>query len=300
MTRMSGSVPEARTRTRPRPDERRLLALNGIPERGRLHRGGQRLTVGGTDVDQALRQLLHRPAVAQVAALQRLQREQRAGDAVAGGPEAQIDDVAGLLAAQRPAAAAELVEHVAVADGGHRHLHAGLAHRGVEAVVRHHRDRDAAAGQAIAAMEVQRGQRHQLVAVDDLTGAVDGQDPVAVAVEGERHLEAAGAGALDDGIQMGGAAAVVDVAPVGLVGHRLDLGAEAAEDLRRGAEGRAVGAVQQDAPTAEVQPGEALVQRPQVVLQRAVQAAARARSAPGSPAAAPAPPRSRARCRRRA
>ena len=46
--------------------------------------------------------------------------------AVAGGPEAQLDDVARLLAAERPAALAQRLEHVAVADRGRHHLDPGL------------------------------------------------------------------------------------------------------------------------------------------------------------------------------
>ena len=72
---------------------------------------------------------------------------------------------------------------------------------------------------------------------------------------------------------MRGAAVVVDVAAVGLVGDDPDVGAEAAEDLRRGAERRAVGAVEQDPAAGQVEVLEALVQRAQVVLERAVEGA---------------------------
>ena len=116
---------------------------------------------------------------------ERLEREQRGGDAVAGGHEAHLDDVAGLLAAQRPAALAQRLEHVAVADVGGRDLDARGAHARVEAVVGHHGHRDA--GHA----EVHRGERDQLVAVDDDAVAVDGQHAVAVAVEGEAGVVAA-------------------------------------------------------------------------------------------------------------
>ena len=51
-------------------------------------------------------------------------RQQRGGDAVAGRDEAHVDDVAGLLAAERPAALAQRLEHVAVADVGGRDLDA--------------------------------------------------------------------------------------------------------------------------------------------------------------------------------
>ena len=65
------------------------------------------------------------------------------------GTEAELDDVTGLLAAERPAAAAQLVENVAVADRGARHLHAHRRHRGMEAEVGHHGDCHATADQAV-------------------------------------------------------------------------------------------------------------------------------------------------------
>ena len=101
--------------------------------------------------------------------------------------------MAGLLAAERPLAAQHLVDHVAVADLGHRDLDPGLLHRLVEAEVGHHGDDDAAA-QLAARGHAAGGQRDQLVAVVDAAAAVDREHAVAVAVEGEAEL---GAG-LDD------------------------------------------------------------------------------------------------------
>ena len=95
-----------------------------------------------------------------------------------------------------------------------------VAHRGVEAVVGHHRHGDAVAGQPPGVAQVQGGQRDQLVAVDDGAVAVDGQHAVAVAVEGEAEVVAARDDRLGERVDVGRAAAVVDVAPVGLVGDR--------------------------------------------------------------------------------
>jgi hypothetical protein len=118
---------------------------------------------------------------------------------------------------------------------------------------------------------VQGGERDQLVPVDDAARPVDGEHAVAVAVEGEPGVVTAGADVRGERVDVGGAAARVDVAPVGLVVEDVDVGAEPAEDLGRGLVGRAVRAVERDAPAAEVERGEALVQRAQVVLERAVQ-----------------------------
>jgi hypothetical protein len=181
--------------------------------------------------------------------------------------------VARLLAAQRPAAFAQRLEDVAVADLRRRHLDARIAHGDVEAVVGHDGHRDAAAGELPGPTQVQGGERDELVAVDDRPGAIDRQHAITVAVQREAERVAAVDDRPRERIDVGRAAALVDVAPVGSVvegGHR---GAEAAEDLGRDAIGRAVGAVQGDVEAGEVQVGEALVQRAQVVLLGPVQRA---------------------------
>ncbi len=77
---------------------------------------------------------------------------------------------------------------------------------------------------------------------------------------------------------MRGAAAVVDVAPIGRVGDHRHARAEPPEDLRRDLVGGAVGAVQQHVDAVEVELAKARVQLAQVVLGRAAQLADRARS----------------------
>ena len=93
--------------------QRGALARDGLGQLAGRHRG---VAVGDAHVDEALRQLLIACALGEVAPGERLERQQRGGDAVAGAAEAEIDDVAGLLAAERPAPLAQLLEHVAVAD----------------------------------------------------------------------------------------------------------------------------------------------------------------------------------------
>ena len=94
--------------------------------------------------------------------------------------------------------------------------------------------------------QVQRGERDQLVAVDDRAVAVDGEHAVAVAVEGE-----AGVVAARRARAAASASTCVEpqpslmLRPSGSAAMHVDVGAEAAEDLRRGAVGRAVGAVEQ-------------------------------------------------------
>ena len=114
ITRTSGSVPLGRTSTRPRPSS--AAASRSIASRAAAVAAASARAVGHADVDEPLRQLLHRVALGEVGARERLERQQRRRDAVAGGHEAHVDDVARLLAAERPAALAQRLEHVAVAD----------------------------------------------------------------------------------------------------------------------------------------------------------------------------------------
>ena len=72
---------------------------------------------------------------------------------------------------------------------------------------------------------------------------------------------------------MRGAAAGVDVAPVGCVGDHRHARAEASEDLGRDLVGGAVGAVEQHVEAVEVELAKARVQLAQVVLGRATQLA---------------------------
>lgn len=178
----------------------------------------------------------------------------------------------GLLAAERPPPGAQLLEDVAVADLRDRDLDPRLAHRRVEAVVRHHRDRDATPEPAGGA-QVQRRQRDELVAVDDLPGAVDGEHAVAVPVESEADVVLTVAHARDERLEVRRPAAVVDVAAVRLVADDVHVRAEAAEDLRRHAIGGPVRAVEQDTAPLQVERLEARVQRAEIVLLRAVQRA---------------------------
>jgi hypothetical protein len=103
----------------------------------------------------------------------------------------QLDDVPGLLAAEGPAALAQLLEHVAVADPGDGTSMPAVPHGLLEAVVGHDGDRDP------VDLEMGGRERYQLVAVDDGAGAVDREHAVAVAVEGEAEVVASG----DDAVE---------------------------------------------------------------------------------------------------
>ena len=101
------------------------------------------------------------------------------------------DDVAGLLAADVAAALAHLLEHVAVTDLGAQQLEPGppasVRVRGWTSPSRRCRRPKLA-----AAMEAERDQGHQLVAVDDPAFLVDHDQSVGIAVEREADVSAAG------------------------------------------------------------------------------------------------------------
>ena len=115
-------------------------------------------------------------------------------------------------------------------------------------------------------MQVQCGDRDDLVAVDDFAAPVDSQHPVRIAIEREAGVVAAAGNRFAKAVDMRGPAAGIDVAPVGLVGDDIDVSAEAAEDLRADAVGGAVRAIQQDPLAGQVEVLEAQLQLAQVVV----------------------------------
>ena len=145
ITRTSGSVPEARTRTRPRPSSA-PLSRSTASQTAVARSSAPRSAI--STFSSICGSCSIGIACGEVAAAERPHHEQRRGDPVAGRPELAPDDVAGLLAAERPAAPLELRDHVAVADRRGRHLDPRLCHRPVKAVVAHHGHGDAAVERA--------------------------------------------------------------------------------------------------------------------------------------------------------
>ena len=112
--------------------------------------------------------------------------------AVAGGGVVGEDHVARLLAAEREVALLERVEHVAVADRrlDHRRCRAARAPGGsprFDITVA----TTASPRSTPAVVQVDRGDREDLVAVDELAALVDRDHPVGVAVEREPGVGAA-------------------------------------------------------------------------------------------------------------
>ena len=143
----------------------------------------------------------------------------------------------------------------------------------MEAVVGHHRHDHAVTAEPSTPAQVQRGERQQLVAVDDGAQTVDRQHAVAVPVEGEADRVPAARHHLGQRLHVGRAAVRVDVATVGCIGHHGHVRTQAPEDLRSHPIGGPIGAVQQHLQPAEVQLAEARVELAKVVLRRAPQLA---------------------------
>jgi hypothetical protein len=171
---------------------------------------------------------------------------------------------------------------VTVSHRSGRHLDPRLGHRLVEAEVRHHGHRNTIPREAPGRAQVQGAQRDQLVAIHHGARAVDRQHPVAIAVEGEAHVEAAGRHRLGKTLDVGGAIPLVDVAPVGLGPDALHAGTEPPEDLGRRAVGGPVSAVEQHSLARQLEVPKARLELTKVVRTDAVELAHAARSRRGA------------------
>ena len=113
ITRTTGSVPDGRMSTRPRPSSAASSCSAASQTPCAPSSASRSATRTFTSRCGSFR-IASRSARSRAA--ERLHREQRGGDAVARGHEVRVDDVARLLAAERPAAAEQLDQHVAVTD----------------------------------------------------------------------------------------------------------------------------------------------------------------------------------------
>jgi hypothetical protein len=144
MTRITGSVPDGRTTSRPWP-----LSRFGAGDR-RLHLGiFERLAAAVAHVLEHLRQRLE--AVAdfrhRLVLFHHRQHLQRGDKAVAGRGVVGQDDVAGRLAADIVAVLAHVLEHVAVADRRAHQRKLQLLQMPLEAEIGHHGGDDAGLGE---------------------------------------------------------------------------------------------------------------------------------------------------------
>ena len=141
---------------------------------------------------------------------------------------------------------------MAVAHGGAHQVQAVFLAVLMQAKVGHDGGHHGVAGELPLALELGGADGHDLVAVDGIPLLVHQQAAVGVAVEGDAQIVPAGNNAPGQGLQMGGAAAVVDVDAVRLRVDEVRLKRKRPEQVRRGGAGRAVGAVHQHPQAGQV------------------------------------------------
>ena len=221
ITRTSGSVPEGRSRTRPvSPSSASASATAAASTKSSSARdlstsGTLTSTCGSrviTDAELGERRAGGGHPVEDV---------QRGEDAVAGGRVPAHDHVAGLLAAEGEAGQLHRLEDVAVTHLRLPYADPGGLHRLHEAEVAHHGGHDRVVLQLTGLPHRQREDGQDLVAVDDLAVRVDREAAVGVAVEGEADVGTVLEDCLLQHVEVGRAAAVVDVDPVGLRADRV-------------------------------------------------------------------------------
>ena len=143
-----------------------------------------------------------------------------------------------------------LLHDVAVADGGADEPDPAGGQGLLEPPVRHDRPDDGA-GLLPLPLELERPEEEDVVAVEDAPLAVGEHRAIGVAVEGQPEVGPGLHDGFGHGIRMEGAAARVDVVPVGGDGERDHVGPGAPERLRRDPEGGAVRAVDDDPEAVE-------------------------------------------------
>ncbi len=109
-------------------------------------------------------------------------------DAIARGGMVGEDHVSGLFPAERETAGAERFEHVPVSHCGLDHVDPSVAHRKTESEVGHHRDDDGVVTQFSTGAQIVGDDADDVVAVDDLAGVIDGDQPIGITVERDADI----------------------------------------------------------------------------------------------------------------
>ncbi len=167
MIRTSGSVPDARTSTRPASPK---LASTSCTQ---SHSAAAAVmsTVRATRTFSSScgeRVICAASADSRVPVRTSTSHEQhRREQSVARCREVRVHDVARLLATHREIARLHLGDDMAITDRRLDHVDSGVAQGMTHSEVRHHGHDDRVAAQHAALVHVERGDRHDLVAVDD-------------------------------------------------------------------------------------------------------------------------------------
>jgi hypothetical protein len=152
-----------------------------------------------------------------------------------------------LFAAEVEVSLQHFVDDVLVADGGAHDFSSGFLDRGVDAGVAHDGGDERVVGEGSLREHFERGDDHDVVAVDQGAFLVAELDAVGVTVVGDADVGAEFADFRAEKLRVHGAALLVDVGAVGLVAVDEDLGTEFAKDAGGGLVGGAVGAIDDDA-----------------------------------------------------
>ena len=152
--------------------------------------------------------------------------------------------MARLLTAQRAAVFRHVLVHILVAHGGLGVGDALPVEGAVQPEVGHDGGHHRIAGQLTLLLQVLPADVEDVVAGDDGALLIHREAPVGVAVVGEADVQPVGHHEPPQGVDMGGAHAVVDVEAVRLVAHHIGLGPQRVEHALGDGPCAAVGAVQ--------------------------------------------------------
>ena len=152
-----------------------------------------------------------------------------------------------LLAAEVEAVLEHFVNHVLVADGGADHFSTGGFYRGLESGVAHHGRHQSFFGQSFLREHVERGDGHDVVAVNQFSIFVAEQNAVGVAIVRDADVRLMFGDVVAHLRRVHRAAILVDVRAVGAMAVDDHFRAEFVQHGRRGFVGRAVPAIHDDA-----------------------------------------------------
>src|SRR5262249_11640321 len=162
------------------------------------------------------------------------QNLKRADYAVAGCGKIAENNMPALFAAEIEILRNHFFNHVAVADLGPDDLAAIGGQRFVETKVAHDRRDEGVVAELVRLQEIKRGNRQNLIAVNDLTVFVAKQNAIGITVVRNPNIGVGGCDEPLDFVRMHAAAAIVNIHSVWLVVGDLHVGAELTQNAGRG------------------------------------------------------------------
>ena len=133
----------------------------------------------------------------------------------------------GLLATDGIIVLHHLFQHIAVTNSGLAGLAAVSLHSLMQAHITHDSDNEHIIIELFALHQLQSTNQHDLVAVQSLTIFVNYQAAVCITIVGNAGMSTNLNNLLLQGLQMGGAAAIINIDAIGLVKNSNNFGAQA-------------------------------------------------------------------------